>query len=85
MDECVCAPCLACRTPHASPSSLPPPPAPPLLQAAGLAKDVAAFAERWVYGRGCPRIIAGFTYTKKTNTLVVGPGGVLLVAGGGGQ
>ncbi|GFR47357.1 hypothetical protein Agub_g9063, partial [Astrephomene gubernaculifera] len=39
--------------------------------AAGLSKDVAAWAERWVYGRGCPRLTAGFTFVRRSNTLVV--------------
>lgn len=37
----------------------------------GMAKDLAAFAERWVYGRGCPRLTAGFTFMRRTNTLAV--------------
>jgi hypothetical protein len=39
--------------------------------AAGMAKDVAAFAERWVYGRGCPRLTAGCSYVRRSNTLLV--------------
>ncbi|KAG2497200.1 hypothetical protein HYH03_004789 [Edaphochlamys debaryana] len=40
-------------------------------RAAGMAKDVAAFAERWVYGRGCPKLTAGFSWIRRSNTLAV--------------
>lgn len=28
-----------------------------------------AFAERWIYGRGCPRITAAFSYNRKRNAM----------------
>lgn len=31
--------------------------------------ELEAFAERWVYGRGCPRIEAAFAYNRKRNCL----------------
>lgn len=30
----------------------------------GFRKEVPAFMQRWVYGRGSPRITAAFTYNK---------------------
>ena len=33
-------------------------------RAMGIKKDVEAFKQRWILGRGCPRISAAFTYSR---------------------
>ncbi|KAK9825158.1 hypothetical protein WJX81_006717 [Elliptochloris bilobata] len=38
-------------------------------KAGGFKRDVAAFHERWVAGRGCPRLTAGFVYHRKRAAL----------------
>lgn len=37
--------------------------------AGGFRREVQAFAQRWVYGRGCPHLTAAFTYNKKGNNI----------------
>ncbi|KAK9806814.1 hypothetical protein WJX72_003626 [[Myrmecia] bisecta] len=37
----------------------------------GCRKEVGAFGERWIVGRGCPRITAAFAYNKRANLLEV--------------
>jgi transcription initiation factor TFIID subunit 2 len=65
----------------------PPPPPPPargaraldafafmseLGRAGDFRREVAAFAERWVYGRGAPAIVAGLAYHRRGSFLEVG-------------
>ena len=38
-------------------------------KAGGFRRDVAAFHERWVAGRGCPRLTAGFQFHRKRAVL----------------
>eukprot|EP00884_Botryococcus_braunii_P001118 jgi/Botrbrau1/11006/Bobra.101_1s0004.1 len=40
-------------------------------KAAGFKKEVEAFHERWIAGRGCPQITAAFVYHKKGSSLEV--------------
>src|SRR5690242_15087324 len=57
----------------AKPQRLRPPVAPCACRRAGdFKREVGAFMERWVYGRGVPHITASFRYNRRRSLLQVG-------------